>query len=115
MSLDVSKAHLNAVCEDDVYIVLLEECGTDGSCGKLNYWLYGFRKAAKAWKDHYANKLEEVGFQRGEAYRVAFYHPERDVSLAGHDDDFTFCGVGEELQWIKELMRKWFDIKDRGT
>ena len=75
--LDVRKAHLNAVCEEDVYIALPEECEVDGKlyCGKLNYWLYGFRKAAKAWEDHYAQKLEGVGFRRGEACGVVFLSP----------------------------------------
>ena len=41
-------------CEGDVYIELPEEVGCpEGSCGKLNYWLYGFRPAAAAWEKHY--------------------------------------------------------------
>ena len=45
--IDVRKAHLNPRCEQDVYIELPEECGAGaGMCGKLNYWLYGFRPAA---------------------------------------------------------------------
>ena len=66
MFIDARKAHLNPRCEEDVYIQLPEECECpEGFCGKLNYWLYGFRKAAKAWEDHYSSKLEEVGFRRG--------------------------------------------------
>ena len=49
--IDVKKAHLNPKCEEDVYIELPEECGAPlGMCGKLNFWLYGFRKAASAWE-----------------------------------------------------------------
>ena len=32
-------------------------------CGKLNFWLYGFRPAAAARERHYSEKLESVGFQ----------------------------------------------------
>ena len=44
-----------------------------------------------------------------------FYHPERDLSLVVHGDDFTFCGLEEDLHWIKDLMGSWFEIKVRGV
>ena len=113
--IDVRKAHCNPLCEEDVYITLPEECKCPpGMCGKLVHWLYGFRPAASAWERLYAGKLEGVGFVRGKSCGVVFYHPERDVSLVVHGDDFTFCGVEEELQWIKGLMAQWFEIKVRG-
>ena len=57
MFIDAKKAHLNPRCEDGVYIELPAECGApSGMCGKLNYWLYGFRKAASAWEAHYSEK-----------------------------------------------------------
>ena len=70
-------------------------------CGKLNFWLYGFRPAAAAWEQLYASKLEEVGFVRGLSCGVVFYHKGRDISLAVHGDDFTFCGREMDLLWIK--------------
>ena len=45
----------------------------------LNYWLYGFRSAAAAWEKHYAGLLESVGFERGSACGVIFYHEERET------------------------------------
>ena len=109
------KAHLNPRCEDDVYIQLPEECGESRDvCGKLVYWLYGFRKAASAWDKHYGDLLEAVGFVRGVSCGVAFYHPSRDLSLAVHGDDFTFCGLEEDLKWIQDKMANWFEIKVRG-
>ena len=44
---------------------------------------------------------------------MIFYHEERDISLAVHGDDFTFCGLEKDLMWIKELLGSWFDIKVR--
>ena len=91
MFVDARKANLNPTCEEDVYIELPEECGLGKEwCGKLNYWLYGFRPAAAAWEKHYSELLEGVGFDRGNACGVIFYHEERDISLAVHGDDFTF-------------------------
>ena len=114
--IDAKKAHLNPRCKEDVYIQLPEEAeGGAGKCGKLNFWLYGFRPAAQAWENHYAEKFEGAGFKRGEACAVIFYHTERDLSCAVHGDDFTFCGEEEDLVWITEEMRGWFEIKVRAT
>ena len=64
--IDARKAHLNPKCTEDVYIELPPEAGEGaGRCGKLNYWLYGFRPAAQAWEDLYSERLESVGFVRG--------------------------------------------------
>ena len=85
-------SHLHGRCEEDVHIELPEECGCGpGKCGKLIHWLYGFRPAAAAWEKLYSDNFEEAGFIRGMACRVIFYHPERDMSLAAHGDDFTLC------------------------
>jgi len=114
--IDARKAHLNPKCEEEVFIELPEEChAPEGSCGRLNFWLYGFRPAAAAWEKHYAALLEGVGFERGLSCGVSFYHPERDLSLAVHGDDFTFCGLEEDLWWIQERMASWFEIKVRAT
>ena len=96
MFIDVRKAHCNPRCEEDEYIELPEECKCPkGMCGKLVYWLYGFRPAAAAWERLYSGKLVGEGFVRGESCGVVFYHPDRDLSLVVHGDDFTFCG------WMK--------------
>ncbi len=71
--IDVKKAHLNPKCQQDVYMELPAEAeGGPGMCGKLNFWLYGFRPAARAWGDHYSEKLEHAGFVRGNACAVLF-------------------------------------------
>ena len=46
---------------------------------------------------------------------MVLYHPERDISLAVHDDDFTLCAFGKDLKWIRELMESWFPIKVRAA
>ena len=71
MFIDVKKAHTIPKCEEDVYIELPEECGAKpGFCGKLKFWLYGFRKAASAWEAYYSELLE--GWDLREEYRVAW-------------------------------------------
>ena len=113
--VDARKAHLNPKCERNVYIELpVEAGGGEGMCGKLDFWLYGFRDAAAAWERFYCEKLEGCGFTRGTSCGVVFYHPERDLSGVVHGDDFTFCGLEEDLKWIEKLMESWFEIKVRG-
>ena len=116
MFIDAKKAHLNPRCEEDVYVELPEEAGESPEmCGKLRYWLYGFRKAASEWERYYAGKLEECGFQRGMGCAVLFYHAKRDLSAAVHGDDFVFCGFEEDLSWIAEYLKGCFEIKVRAV
>ena len=115
MFIDARIAHLNPRCEEDVYIELPEECGAPpGMCGKLKYWLYGFRQAASAWEKFYSELLEEAGFRRGQSCGVVFFHKTRDWLVTVHGDDFTCGGLQEDLVWLKELMESWFEIKFRG-
>ena len=80
MLIDAKKAHLNPRCEEDVFIELPRECGAKPNmCGKLVYWLYGFRPASAAWEKHYAELLEKEGFTRGQACGVVFYHEKKDT------------------------------------
>ncbi len=113
--VDARKAHLNPRCEKDVYIELPVESGCpEGMCGKLGFWLYGFRPAAAAWEKLYCEQFEGAGFERGISCGVVFYHPARDTSVVVHGDDFTFCGLEEDILWIQKLMATWFEIKVRG-
>eukprot|EP00973_Karenia_brevis_P038645 5333670-Karenia_brevis.AAC.1 len=51
MFIDVKKAHLNPLCEEDVYLELPVECHCPQvHGGKLRYWMYGMRQAAAAWE-----------------------------------------------------------------
>ena len=75
MFIDAKKAHINPKCEEDVYIELPTEAKRGvNQCGKLNFWLYGFRPAAQAWEKFYAEKLEAAGFVRGIGCSVVFYN-----------------------------------------
>ena len=114
MLIDVRKAHLNAPCEDEVYVELPKEAGAPGKCGKLRRWLYGMRPAAAGWEKEYVTKLATVGFVRGKYSPVVFYNKETGVRLAVHGDDFTFTGNKGELLKVKSKMEEWWDLKFRG-
>jgi hypothetical protein len=110
--IDVKKAHLYPLCDQDVYIELPAEAGAQpGMCGKLVHWLYGFRPAAQAWESHYATNLESIGFIRGRASPVSFYNAARDVSCLVHGDNFTFVGDAEHLDFVEANMKGWYELK----
>ena len=75
-----------------------------GYCCRLRRCLYGTRNAPQQWERFAAAALEALGFKRGRASAVCFYHPTRDILALVHGDDFVFCGMDPELEWIaKEL------------
>ena len=116
MFIDAKKAHLNPKCLDDVYVELPREAAAPpGTCGKLEFWLYGFRKAASEWEQFYSQKLGEVGFTRGVGCPVLFHHSERDVAMAVHGDDFVVCAAELDLRWVADYLKGCFEIKARAV
>ena len=114
--IDVRKAHLNAVCDEEVYVQVPpeSELAQPGKCGRLRRWLYGMRPAAQGWQNEYSKKLVGEGFVIGRASKVVFYHESWGVRGVVHGDDFTFVGEKAELIKVKQLMQKWYDVKVRG-
>ena len=104
MFIDVRKAHLNAVCDEEVYVELPEEFKEYGECAKLRRWLYGCRPAAANWEDEYVGKLMASGFARGTAAPTTFYNKETRVRVVVHGDDSTFSGTDAELIKVRSRM-----------
>ena len=114
MFVDVRKAHLNAVCDEEVFVELPEEFEKYGRYARLRRWLHGCRKAAPSWEEEYVRRLEEVGFSRGRAAPTTLYNKATHVRLVVHGDDFTFSGTTEELMKVKRAMEDWYSVKFRG-
>ena len=81
---------------------------------KLKRWLYGMRKAANRWEEHYTNKFKVAGFLPGVASPVVFYNPATGVRCVVHGDDFIFSGKHRQLEKIRVWMEGWCEIKFRG-
>ena len=73
----------------------------NGRYAKLKRWLYGMGTAASGWEDDYAGRLVEDGFQRGRAASTIFYHPNTQVRVVVHGDDFTYAGTESELNNVQ--------------
>ena len=59
-------------------------------------------------------KLAAVGFKGSRAAPTTFYNPVTKVRQVVHGDDFTFSGTQVDLEKIRGLFKKWYDVKDRG-
>ena len=100
MFLDISKAHLYAPMLDEEFVELPPERWKEGKCTRLIYTHYG----ASNWEKEHSKTLEEVGFQPGRATVVAFFHPERDVRIIVHGDDFVVEGGQSDLEWVRDVL-----------
>ena len=116
MFIDISKAHLYAPVDKGTraYVDLLPECSKPGTCGLLQFWLYGMRPASHGWEAEYTRQLEAIGFDAGAASPCCFYRKRDDVACVVHGDDFTFEGEPSALKRIAEDLAKVWLVKIRG-
>ena len=59
--IDVTKAHLNAKCDEKERCDLPDELKKVGKCARLRRWLHGVRKVASGWEDDNARRLVNDG------------------------------------------------------
>ena len=71
--------------------------------------MYGTRDAAQNWEIAYAEFMEEIGFTRGVVSPCVFWHPERELRVVAHGDDFTSLGWEWELDWFKTRINERFE------
>ena len=63
------------------------------------------------WTKTFTDHLTSIGFERGTARPCNFHHPERDVSLTMHGDDYTSTGRAVELKWLEGQLNARFETK----
>lgn len=116
--VDISRAYFNAPTDpkDPCYVALPgedEDFGKD-LCGLLLRHMYGTQKAAEGWQCEYSSFLVSVGFKQGVACPCIFVHPERDVVVTVHGDDFTAVGPKDSLDWYEKTLETKYDLKKGG-
>ena len=95
------------------YVDLPPECGKPGTCGQLQYWLYGMRPASHGWEAEHTRQLEAVGFVAGAASPCCFHRASDHVACVVHGDDFTFEGEPSSLQEVAEALAKVCPLGER--
>ena len=84
-----------------------------GSVGRLVRCCYGTRDAGMLWEESYAQVLTDAGFTRGQASPCCFYHPQREISIVCHGDDFVAMGTDEDLTWYEDILSQAFELGER--
>lgn len=116
MTNDVSRAYFYAPVQEGqyIYVKLPEEDrlpGEEQMCGRLNYSMYGTRRAATNWQAHHTKVLVQNGFTVGLANCVTFHTAQKEIYCMVHGDDFVTTGPAESLDWFKGVLTKAFEIK----
>ena len=113
MFIDITKAYFNALPTRSIYVRLPKELGLPkNSYGRLLRCCYGTRDAGMLWEEAYSEILIQAGFRRGQASPTCFYHPEKQISVVCHGDDFTALGNEEDLMWYKDILARAFELGD---
>ena len=116
MTNDVSRAYFYAPIQEGqhIYVKLPEEDmlpGEEHMCGKLNFSMYGTRRAATNWQSHYTKVLVQNGFITGLANNCTFHHPSQKIYCMVHGDDFVSTGPATSLKWLEGILNNEFKIK----
>ena len=113
--VDISRAYFNAEAEREVYIELPPEAGHGpDEIGLLAKRMYGTRDAAQGWESTYASAPKDMGFRRGRSNPCLFHHPDREVKLCVHGDDFFSVATAAGLDWFENEILRRFDGKVKG-
>ena len=79
--------------------------------GKLVRALYGTRDAPLAWLIVVKSDMKEMGFKECTVTNGVFTHPERDLRVVVHVDDFLLSGEGHRLQWFRDQLTPKSELK----
>ena len=111
--LDISRAYFNAKTDPEkpTYVQLPDEIGAPpGTCALLRKHMYGTQRAAEGWQDEYSASLLAMGFTQGTASACVFSHPQLDILLSVHGDDFTAAGPKVGLDEFEKMMRARYEL-----
>ena len=106
MGNDVRRAYFYAKQQRHVFIDLPKEDdeAKEGEVGQLQLCLYSTRDAAKEWQKTLSRHLQEIGFIPGRGHLAVLHHPERDMRVLVHGDDYLTSGHVGDLDWMKSIL-----------
>ena len=111
---DISRAHFYGESQRDVYVTLPEGDEAEGMCARLLKTMYGTQDASHVWQEHYTKKLLERGFVQGQAWTSVFRHPDKDVMLLVHGDDFLVLGDEDGQKYLKDTLSERYEFRCDG-
>ena len=112
---DIRKAYFNGIPTRSIYVRMPPELGLPkGTLGKLVRCMYGTRDAGAIWEQCYVDCLLGMGFVQSLASPCCFNHPDWEISVVVHGDDFTALGTDKSLDKYEAGLKAAFECKFRG-
>jgi len=112
--LDVKKAFLYGYIKRRVYIELPREDPRSESkkwVGRLVKAMYGTRDAPQVWQEEVRKTMGEMGFETMVSTPCVYVNRELDVKIVAHVDDLLCTGPKENLEKVKKLLEKKYQMK----
>ena len=113
MCLDISCAFLYALAVRQLFIELPSSdprAGDPNVVGRLKKALYGTRDAPQLWQQTLTKVLVKMGFEGSRLQPGVFVHKTREIMMVTHVDDFLVGGPPEDLLWLRDELKKNFEI-----
>ena len=107
---DVSVAFFHAVATGKIAVVPPKDVN-NGLLWFLLKAMNGTREASKQWAKRILEVMLLNDFSEVPSVPGLFYHPDRDITLSCHGDDFLAEGESDDLDWLDEIMVKNFETK----
>ena len=114
MVLDVKCAFLYGTARRRVYIELPHtdpRYGDPNVVGVLKKSMYGTRDAPQIWGEHVRATLEELGYKQSAYQPSVYYHPEKELVIVVHVDDFLCTGDAEALEDLYTGLSQKYELK----
>ncbi len=112
MVVDIKRAFLHGLCTRSICIELPGSESEGGKyVGKLVRALYGTRDAPLAWLTVVKSVMKDMGFSECKVTNGVFTHPERNIRVVVHVDDFLLSGEQHQLSWFQDQMAKKYELK----
>lgn len=118
--MDVKTAFLNGDLDEEVYMQQPEGFiveGQEHKVCKLVKSLYGLKQAPKQWHEKFDNVMLSNDFKINEADKCVYVKSTDKgyVIVCLYVDDMLICGSNEYIiKSTKNMLTKWFDMKDLG-
>ena len=113
MVKDVWRAYFFAKRQLHVFIDLPQEDdeAKEGDVGQLLLCLYGTRDAAKERQKTLSKHLQDIGLIPRRGIPAVFHHPEWDMRVLVHGDDYPTSGHVGDPGWMKSLLEYQYTIQ----
>ncbi|MGZ7209763.1 MAG: reverse transcriptase domain-containing protein, partial [Methanobacterium sp.] len=117
--MDVEVAFLNGELKEEIYMVLPEGFGENsGKIVKLLKSIYGLKQSSNCWYEKINNTLKENNYYPSNSDPCIYINKNKEGKVKGiiglYVDDNILIGDEIEIKKMKELLSKYFKMKDLG-